>query len=222
MYLTLLLIGVIGYIALLVMGVSHGGRSSGQEHSIHGAAKGAGRLGHSHGVAKGAHPVKVHSHGKAASVGKSIFRFLALSPMDIFSLAMGAGGVGIAFAKLIPDPVKLGIAATIGALVFTYGVVKPLSGFVMQWASNPSEGLEGLVSKSVTADANFDPHGKGVVVANIDGQLVRCLARLVPNEVGQSVCKNTILHVVEIDPKSSACIVTAELSFDINEHRIIE
>ncbi|MFX9604638.1 hypothetical protein ABTP42_19815, partial [Acinetobacter baumannii] len=64
------------------------------------------------------------------------------SPLNLFSMMIGAGLTGVGLAKIL-SPLFLPFAAGIGSVVFTVAFVRPVMGFFMRFASEPAKGLEG-------------------------------------------------------------------------------
>jgi hypothetical protein len=211
-YLLLFLVGSIGFTAMVALGfLSHtAGDHGGTHHSLgHGGSQGhVGHDGHHLPIhTKSVSPIK-HSHGS-----KGLSRWFALSPLDIFSFCLGAGAVGILAAPILPET-ALATSALLGALGFNFAVVKPLMGFLLRFASKPSEGLEGSVAQSVEAITRFDGQGQGLVRLILDGQNIQLLARLEAAEVtgGTTVAKGDQLYIVAVDPHRNTCTVTRELA----------
>ncbi len=210
MYELFLLIGVMGYAALMLMGMTHG--HAGAARGGHGGHHGA----HGHGHGPGHHGGSTAKGGfKGRAGGKSLGNLITFSPLDIFSLALGAGLTGLALRQYL-SPVLVGIAAGVGALVFTVLLVKPLTNFILRFASTPSEGLEGMVAKYARAESNFDARGRGTVTVEIDGQLSRLLAQLPPSEIGHRIGRGDELLIVEVLADQGKCIVSHELLDEIN------
>lgn len=218
-YLLLLLIGSIGFVAMTLLGMSHGG-------STHGALGGhghAGGLGHGGGHAQvGSHGHALPGgHGSAAkgpiqpakTGGQSLAGLLLLSPLDIFSLCLGAGLAGMALQAVFSAAMLPWIAA-VGALIFCFGIERPFLSFAMKFVSKPCEGLEGVVARTAVAVTGFDNEGRGLVKVSVDDQTVQVLAMLDPAELhrGVIVHKGDEVVVTEVDPAKNTCRVTKELS----------
>lgn len=136
-----------------------------------------------------------------------------ISPLDIFSLSLGAGGVGLIGERKV-DANLLILLAIVGALVFDLAVIKPIINFVARFASPPSEGLEGMVAQSGVAVTKFDEKGRGLVKLILDGQEVQVLASLDDDELirGVSVRRGDTVTILEVDPNRNTCRVTRELA----------
>lgn len=226
-YEVLLAVGVLGFIAMVLAGMVHGHGGSGEGHA-HAGAHGHADLGaHGHGGAHGhadmgshghaatnghAHGTQGH-HSDADGSGKSFRSWLAISPLDLFTMALGAGATGMAFSGMLQGA-PLAVAAIVGALVFDFLLVKPLIKLIFKFSSNPSEGLEGQLASTAEAMCAFDGSGKGVVKLTMDGQIVQLLAQLEAPEIsgGVQVRKGDTVVITDVDPSKGTCKVTRELS----------
>ncbi|CAN5542241.1 hypothetical protein BH11ARM2_BH11ARM2_27090 [soil metagenome] len=145
--------------------------------------------------------------GKGAR-GRASRNTFSLSPLDIFAYALGFGATGI-----LVRPLHLALElplAILGALVLNHALIKPLMAFLMRFASQPCEGLEGLVAHEVEAATRFDASGQGVVKAILDGETVQVLARLEPGETGL-IAKGDRIIVTSVDVSKNRLTVTREL-----------
>ena len=135
------------------------------------------------------------------------------SPLAIFSICLGFGVTGILLESRIVQAAVLP-AAIAGGLGFNYLLNSVITNLLMKYASNPSEGLEGMVAKLGKATSNFDQAGYGVIELVLDQQTVQVLARLDPSEVseGVRVRKGDNLLVTEVDAAKNQCRVTRELA----------
>jgi len=138
---------------------------------------------------------------------------MAVSPLDIFSLALGAGATGVLLAPYFSGH-NLAWIAVLGAVAFDFAVVKPLLGLMLRFVSKPSEGLEGLVSSIGEAVTSFDPEGRGLIKLTLDGQLIQLLANLDASEkeLGVPVTKGDRVVVIQVDPARNTCTVSRELA----------
>lgn len=220
-YQTLLIVGELGVLAQVVLGFAHGGG----HHGGHGHDGGAhGHSGHAdvHGNAPagGAHHDAGHAAhhgsdhhgdgGKAAhEAGGPSPLWNLFSPLTIFSLALGAGGAGL-LALLYLAPVWSIPLAALGGGAFYRLAVRPVWALIFRFASQPSQALEGTTGKSAEAVSGFDARGRGVVRLSVDGQSVRVLARLDPDDVaaGAIVRPGDTLVVTQVDARNNACTVT--------------
>ena len=216
MYLLLLLVGWIGFLAMAILGFMHGGAHSHHAFSGHTATAG-------HAPSLGGHHLPGHvgnhgtihhapGHDSGAGRGRSLPAWLMISPMDLFSFSLGAGASGTLLHTLVSAAI-LPWVAVIGALAFNLGVAKPMMGFMMKFVSKPSDGLEGMVAKTAIAMTRFDKDGRGLIMITLDDQNVQLLATLEDADIhhGVTVNKGDEVVVVEIDPTKNTCRVSREL-----------
>jgi hypothetical protein len=104
--------------------------------------------------------------------------------------------------------------AVLSGLFFNLGIVKPLMRGLLNFATRPSEGLEGQVAHPAEAMSAFDAQGRGIVRLTLDGEIIQLLARLDPAEIerGVRVRRGDEVLVTEVDASKNACKVTRELS----------
>ena len=223
-YLMLLFIGSLGFVSMTVLGFLHGGSGShagshplsGHSHALSSPSHAHAALAHhnSGALVRGAKaPAPAHTQGTSGAKPSSLLNFLVLSPLDIFSFALGAGAVGVACKHvLLGNPLIL--AAVFGALIFNYGIVKPIMAILLRFSSTPSEGLEGMVAQVATAVTNFDSNGRGLVKVRMDGQISQLLATIDHAELhrGVHVNKGDEVVVIEVDASKNTCRVTRELA----------
>ena len=233
LYETLLLIGAVGLLAQTVLGMAghggHGGHSHGHGgdhgHGIdfemphghlghagpagHHGAPAPAAAGHSHGA--GQVQAQVHGgHGPSVQQRAGTALWTLFSPLTIFSLCLGAGATGILARYYIQLPFLVALAAVIGGILFYSGIVKPLWGLIFKFASNPAETLSGAVAREATATGRFNADGQGIVQITVDGEFVRLLARLEPEDRdrGITVLSGDKLVVTSVDEKRNSCCVT--------------
>ena len=225
-YTLLLLTGVIGYAAMMVMGMAHGvGHHGGHAHH------GGDAIGHGHGphaTDPGGHHTPAPHHGPTQQNASNAAHahaphhsggegkapaWMWLSPFNLFSLAIGAGLTGFLLDGRL-NAVLVAVLAFVGAVAFNLVLVRPLMGFLMRFESTPSAGLEGTVAHTAKAETGFDKQGKGVVTVMIDGQISRMLAHLPQDEGGVLVRKGDELVILEVDPRKGSCIVTTQFRED--------
>ncbi|MDR3688582.1 MAG: hypothetical protein P4L46_04325 [Fimbriimonas sp.] len=226
----LLFIGSLGFVSMTVLGFLHGGGGaragshplSGHSHALSGHVHATG--GSAHGAL--AHGAQAHTAGHAgkggapgqqpaisSTKGSLLLSVLAVSPLDVFSFAVGAGAVGLAFRHMLGGTPQA-IAAVVGALVFDYGIVKPMMANLLRFSSSPSAGLEGQVAHVATAVTHFDTSGRGLVRIQMDGQISQLLATIDNAELhrGVQVNKGDEVVVIEVDALKNTCRVTRELA----------
>lgn len=140
-------------------------------------------------------------------------RYLLLSPLDIFSMALGAGAAGLIFSSLA-NPSLAWIPAILGGIVFCFFVTRPLMRFGRRFESQPSEGLEGTIAQQARAITGFDAQGRGLIAIQLDGQERQVLALLDPGEIknGISVKRGDDVVILSVDSAKNLCTVTKQLS----------
>ena len=184
---TLLMIGVLGLLAQVLLGGAH-----------------VGHLGqHAHAGAR--HRGGLRSGGnRAAST-----LWALLSPLTIFSVCVGVGATGLLLKHLRLPSVWVIVAALVGGLFFYGLVIRPLWGLIFRFASTPSLALEGAVAREAEAQSSFDASGKGLVGLTIDGQIVRVLATLEADERPEApkIRPGDKLTVTSVDGKTNSCRV---------------
>jgi hypothetical protein len=216
-----------GFISMVALGALRGGHGGGHAQAGGDHAGPALAHGHSslHGHAGGpGHAIRAAqprgsqlqaAKSGAGSTANSAFSMVlgTLSPVNIFSLALGFGATGMILGNVVGMP-GLAICAVIGAFVFNFALVRPLMGYLAGFASKPSEGIEGMVYQEAEAITGFDKEGRGIVRLTLDGQHVQLLATLDLLEVekGIHVSKGQKLIVTEVDSAKNSCRVTRELA----------
>jgi len=204
-FILLFWVGLVGFTAMTLLGFVHFGGHKGATGGRHAPA-------HHHGAG-----AKAGHHGKIATGDATSNPFLSfwsnVSPLDIFSLALGAGAAGILLHNALKST-ELDLAAIATAILFTFAIVRPLMNAIAHFASRPSEGLEGMVAKTAVAVTKFDGQGRGLVRVTLDGQNVQVLAHLEAEEIerGTLVAKGDAVTIIEVDKKKNTCLVTRELS----------
>jgi hypothetical protein len=205
LYITSLLLGVVGLGAMAVGGL--GAHGAGHSHGPlgHGGHGGHGHGGHGHGGhAPGSHGHVVSPHPTAMSRID-----LLRSPRLLFSLALGFGATGLLARPVLGGPLLVA-AATLGAVAFEWGIVGPLWNFAMRFASRPAVTLESAVSDEATAVTAFDNNGQGIVSLEVDGQIVQILATLQPNDrlLGTRVRAGQRVRIEEVNTAKNCCTVS--------------
>lgn len=214
---TLFLVGLIGFLAMVGMGMMHGhGHDQGAHHSDHGFHHGGHHADHgAHDSGHGAHGQHAHDHGHGQNEpSQQAFRLpFFLSPLNIFSTCLGMGAVGLLTKGSFSTPLALVISFICG-LMFTVLLIKPIFGLLLNFSSKPSEGLEGMVAQPAQAIAPFDAEGRGLIRLTLDGEVVQLLARLEQHEINQgaAVKRGDTVIITSIDAGKGTCTVTHELS----------
>ncbi len=200
---------------------NHGGASHAGHHLDHGAAHTATPAGHSGDTAAHGHGQHGHqtqhshdhdgdNHGRSggSSLGSAVMGLL--SPLTLFSAALGTGATGLLLGAIVRSSVLLALAAVLGGIILYAAVVQPIYRVIFGFASRPAEALEGAVAKSAEAMTRFDARGQGIVKVNVDGQIVRLLAHLDPEDAknGVAVSPGESLVVISVDSAKNVCQVT--------------
>jgi hypothetical protein len=122
---------------------------------------------------------------------------------------VGFGTTGLLLHDVWAAPLVLG-AALAGGVLFDRGIVDPLWNFLMRFASDPALTLESCLQDEVRAATGFDAHGQGLIVAEVDGQVVQVLGTLGPEDRarGQRVRAGDRLRIEEVDGRRNRCTVS--------------
>lgn len=213
-YTILFLIGLLGFAVNLMLGLGHG-------HTGHLGEHDAGHIGNGNGHA-GALEHAGHTHGGHADHGghdnhngqgestRSISPFWSiLSPLTLMSLCLGAGATGLILQSRHLPEMMTAIAAAIGGVAFYTFVVRPVFSLAYKFVSQPSKALEGTMAKTAEAASRFDASGRGVVMLNVDGQLVRVLAELEAEDrpSADMIKPGDALTVTAVDGRANTCRV---------------
>lgn len=206
---------------------SHGGHAAGNGgHAAHGHA--THHVGHhgshaagDHHSAPGHHSHEAHGPGNAtkslsdtALAGSGMHTAEALmallSPLTLFSVSLGAGATGVLLKGHLKPALLVAVLAALGGILFYRYAIRPVWNLILGFVSRPAEALAGVVAGEAEAVSRFDTQGKGVVRVTIDGQLVRLLAHLEPEDIarGVTVGQGDKLVVTHVDGRANSCRVT--------------
>jgi hypothetical protein len=190
-YWTLFFIGLFGLAAVLALGMGHGG--AGGHHLGHGAH---GHAGHGHDVG-----------GVSVRLGDLFWSLL--SPLAFLSICLGVGATGLILQHHLASHAATAILAATGGLALYGLAVRPLTALIFRFESEPSKALEGVTAHTVEAASHFDTAGKGIVLLNVDGQIVRVLATLDAQDQAKagSIEPGETLTVVSVDGHKNTCRV---------------
>lgn len=196
-----LVLGGAGLLVMAITGAAHLGR--GVVHSHAGRAA----VGHTHtGNAQG-RANQGYLRGQAVGIRT---RLLALaSPRVIFSLLLGFGLAGNVAQHRAAEP-YVPFIAVLGAVVFEWGLVTPVWNFAFRFASRPAETLDMSTFAEARATSAFNAAGEGIVMVEVDGQLVQCLGTLRDSDraLGVRVRSGDVVRVEAIDSARQRCTVS--------------
>ena len=210
MFLAAMVLGLVGLVAMSMLGFTHGHATHG--HAAHGhSAHGHGHASHgahghevcsSHGHSSHSH--SSHGHGRHDS---SASKFLAfLSPRVLFSLALGFGASGLVLDAFFPLWVAVMLAA-VGALALERLVVLPYWNGLMRFASAPAQMMGDTVRVKARAVMRFDASGSGLIQLELDGQVRQVLGTLTADQRGLEVLAGDAVRVESVD-RSGNCTVS--------------
>jgi hypothetical protein len=193
----LLFIGGIGMVVQTLLGGVHFGHGPHAGHVTH--------VGHGHGHGQD------HSHAtpRESGGGRMGALLMAISPLTVFSVCLGVGATGLLLRREhLHGDVVLSIAV-IGGVLFYALIIQPVRRLIFQFASRPSEALEGAVAQEAEVLTPFDTKGQGIVRLIVDGQAIRILATLDPKDraAQRPVTPGERLTVVSVDGHTNTCRV---------------
>jgi membrane protein implicated in regulation of membrane protease activity len=183
MFLSSMMLGLVGLLAMTALGVGHG----------------SGSHGHSHGHLDSNH------HGHNHDSGSSPKWLVLISPRVIFSLALGFGAVGLVAEKFVILALSLPIAI-IGAIALERLLIQPYWKLMMRFASKPAQNLESAAFSRAKAVMDFDASGSGLIELELDGQVRQVLGTLKPGRKAR-VTRGNILRIESVTDAGN-CIVT--------------
>ena len=189
MFLGAMVLGLVGLVAMSLLGFTHGQATHG--HSAHGHADS------SHGV---------HGHSSHGHHDSSATKVLAfLSPRVLFSLALGFGAAGLVLDAFFPLWVAV-ILAAVGALALERLVVYPYWNWLMRFASAPAEMMGDTVRAKGRAVTRFDGSGSGLIQLELDGQVRQVLGTLTSEQRGLEVLVGDAVRVESVDARGNCTV----------------
>lgn len=195
MFLTFLLVGVVGFIAMVLLS-AFAGHGGGHGHS-HGHEAHHGHSSHGHHSSH-----EHHGHTETASPWLQVLSWF--SPRTIFTLSLGFGATGLAFPSL---PIWLVVPiALVGAVAFEGLLVKPYWNALLGFASQPAQTLESLEGSTATAVMRFNASGEGLVSLLLDGQERQVLGTLEPLQRGKPVAVGEVLRVLAVQDNGQVTV----------------
>ncbi|MDQ6924924.1 MAG: hypothetical protein M3154_01640 [Candidatus Eremiobacteraeota bacterium] len=213
-YLLAFVLGIVGLGVMAVGGLGHrgGGSQPGAGHAVQGhGAHGAIAHGHAGPALRTAARVQSHhtSHAQRDVAGAGRDLLLALvSPRVLFALLLGVGAAGLLFGRVLHSGLLLGVVALAAGVLFERAAVAPMWRFVERFASTPAQMLETALYDHAHAASGFDVRGEGLVVLELDGQVVQLLGRLRPEDQGFRVRAGDRLRVEAVDAERNRCTVS--------------
>jgi len=191
MFLGAMVLGLVGLVAMSLLGFTHG-------HATHGHS--------AHGHADSSHGHHSHSSHGQAQHDSSVTKFLAfLSPRVLFSLALGFGAAGLVLDAFFPLWVAV-ILAAVGALALERLVVYPYWNWLMRFASAPAEMMGDTVRAKGRAVTRFDASGSGLIQLELDGQVRQVLGTLVTTQRGLEVLVGDAVRVESVDARGNCTV----------------
>ncbi len=201
LYLFTVCLGFGGLVLMALMGLGHGGGHHGNHH--HGPALPKFKGGH------GLHHQQHQSH-HGSHQGRQTALLGLLSPRMLFSLLFGFGATGMLLGPLVRLPLVVLLISLVAAAVFERGIIQPLWGFLLNFASKPAQTLDTLVLEEGHAATDFDGTGHGLVAVNLDGQTRQILGMLCREERagGTRVRTGDRLFIRAVDGVRNTCTVS--------------
>jgi hypothetical protein len=183
MFLSSMILGLVGLLAMTALGVGHG----------------SGGHGHSHGHSDSSH------HGHDHDSGSSTKWLALISPRVIFSLALGFGAVGLVAEKFVIVALSIPLAI-IGAIALERILIQPYWKLLMRFASKPARNLESATFARAKAVMDFDSSGSGLIELELDGQVRQVLGTLKSGQEAR-VTRGKALRIESVT-NAGNCIVT--------------
>jgi hypothetical protein len=189
----------LGAAGLGIMGLSGFAHTVGGHHGAH--ASPSSHTGH--------HAVSARAGARSGGGrvgGRALWALL--SPRPLFSILVGFGAVGLVLHSILPGAALFAVAA-LGGLAFEFGLMRPLWNFLFRFESAPALTLESCIGDEARAATSFDAKGNGLVVLELDGQVVQVLGSLrrEDREAGVRVRAGDPVRIDDIDAQRNRCTV---------------
>ena len=186
MFLTLMVIGLVGLLVMAVPAFArHGAIGHGHGHGVHGVAPAKGAI--------------------VSSAGAT--RFIP-SPRLIFSVLALYGAFGNALERAFHlTPLVAALVAVVPAGLVERFCVTPLWNLIFRFAGPPSSPLGELVLSDATAVTAFR-NGRGMVSLVRDGRLVQFAAQLIEAQAERPVRVGDRLRVEDLDAQRERLTVS--------------
>ena len=189
----------LGAAGLGIMGLSGFAHTVGGHHGAH--ASPSSHTGH--------HAVSARAGARSGGGrvgGRALWALL--SPRPVFSILVGFGAVGLVLHSILPGAALFAVAA-LGGLAFEFGLMRPLWNFLFRFESAPALTLESCIGDEARAATSFDAKGNGLVVLELDGQVVQVLGSLrrEDREAVVRVRAGDPVRIDDIDAQRNRCTV---------------
>jgi hypothetical protein len=189
MFLSSMILGLVGLLAMTALGLGHGS-------DVHG---------HSHGHSDSSHHGTGHDHDSGPSSNSSSKWLALISPRVIFSLALGFGAVGLVAEKFVILALSIPLAI-VGAIVLERILIQPYWKLIMRFASKPAQNLERAAFSRAKAVMDFDASGSGLIELELDGQVRQVLGTLKSGQQAR-VTRGKTLRIESVTDAGN-CIVS--------------
>jgi hypothetical protein len=128
----------------------------------------------------------------------------------LFSLCLGFGTSGVVLHSVLGGSLLLAVSV-LGAVLFEFGVMRPLWNFLFRFESAPALTLETCIGDEARAATSFDAQGNGLIALELDGQLVQLLGSLrrEDRDAGIRVRAGDPVRIDEVDAERNRCTVRA-------------
>ena len=189
----------LGAAGLGIMGLSGFAHTVGGHHGAH--ASPSSHTGH--------HAVSARAGARSGGGrvgGRALWALL--SPRPLFSILVGFGAVGLVLHSIVPGAALFAVAA-LGGLAFEFGLMRPLWNFLFRFESAPALTLESCIGDEARAATSFDAKGNGLVVLELDGQVIQVLGSLrrEDRDAGVRVRAGDPVRIDDIDAQRNRCTV---------------
>jgi hypothetical protein len=193
----------LGAAGLGIMGLSGFAHTVGGHHAGH-----AGPSSHT-----GHHAISLRAGARAirgGTRGGTRLLWALLSPRVLFSLCLGFGTSGVVLHSVLGGSLLLAVSV-LGAVLFEFGVMRPLWNFLFRFESAPALTLETCIGDEARAATSFDAQGNGLIALELDGQLVQLLGSLrrEDRDAGIRVRAGDPVRIDEVDAERNRCTVRA-------------
>jgi hypothetical protein len=147
-------------------------------------------------------------HGPMGLAGRAFWALA--SPRTAFSVLLGLGATGVLLRGPLGGGLVLLVVALLGGVALERLLVTPLWRFFERFASAPAMTLESAIADEAKAASSFDARGQGLVVVELDGQVVQVLGTLTPEEraAGIRVRAGDRLRIEDVDAARNRCTVS--------------